>query len=181
MTVKGCRDRALLLLGYAGAFRVSEAIGFDWSDVRWEEKGIVLDLRRNKTDQRSKGQWVAVFKGRHEATCPVRALRCWRRACGGGLPIFQTMDRWGKVLGRRLSESGARLVVKASVVTIGLGADDYSFHSLRSGVITDLISNGASEQRILRRSRHKDAAMLRIYDRPERALEGVNYSDLAGL
>ncbi len=181
LTTKGRRDKALMLISYAAAFRVSEVLGLDWCDAKFESAGVVLDLRRNKTDQRAKGQWVAVFKGKREETCPVRALRSWQKVCDGGLPMFQTMDRWGKVLGGRLSESGARLVVKAGVESIGLDSERYSFHSLRSGILTDLISGGMSSQKIMRRSRHKDAAMLRVYDRPEKALEGVNYSEVAGL
>jgi site-specific recombinase XerD len=80
--LKGVRDRALLLLGFAGAFRRSELVGLDVDDVQEEEDGARVTIRRSKTDQEAAGQTIAVVRGGTAATCPVRALRAWLEAAG---------------------------------------------------------------------------------------------------
>jgi integrase len=73
--LKGLRDRALLLLGFAGAFRRSELVALDVSDIREEEDGARVTIRRSKTDQEGLGVTIAVVRGGTAATCPVRARR----------------------------------------------------------------------------------------------------------
>jgi site-specific recombinase XerD len=59
-TLQGCRDRALLLLGFAGAFRRSELVGLDLGDVAFTSDGVEVTLRRSKTDQEGAGRKVGV-------------------------------------------------------------------------------------------------------------------------
>ena len=68
--LKGQRDRALILVGWAGALRRSELVGLDVDDVRFEERGVIITLHRSKTDQEGEGRHVAIPMGR-----PVR-VRC---------------------------------------------------------------------------------------------------------
>jgi site-specific recombinase XerC len=76
-SLKGLRDRALLLLGFAGAFRRSELVALDVSDIKEEEDGARVTIRRSKTDQEGMGVTIAIVRGGTAATCPVRALRAW--------------------------------------------------------------------------------------------------------
>ncbi|WP_271568447.1 hypothetical protein [Bradyrhizobium sp. CCBAU 11386] len=79
-TLRGKRDRALVLLGFAGALRRSELVGLDVSDIEEVELGLLVTIRQSKTDQEGKGSTIAVARG--SVACPVRALREWLRAAG---------------------------------------------------------------------------------------------------
>lgn len=90
------RDRALVLVGFAGALRRSEFVGLDIGDVRFEAEGVVLRLRRSKTNQEGALEEVAVLYGSDPRTCPVRALQAWLATSGLGTgPLFRSVDRRG--------------------------------------------------------------------------------------
>jgi integrase len=74
-TSSGVRDRALLLIGFAGAFRRSELVSLDVADVSFSGDGLVVQLRRSKTDQEGVGRKVGLPFGSNPLTCPVRGLR----------------------------------------------------------------------------------------------------------
>ena len=76
-TLAGKRDRALLLVGFAGAFRRSELVGLNHADVAFTLEGVTITLRRSKTDQEGEGRKVGLPYGSRLETCPVRALRAW--------------------------------------------------------------------------------------------------------
>jgi site-specific recombinase XerC len=78
----GRRDRALLLLGFAGGFRRSELAALNCEDVQPTEDGLVVKLRRSKTDPEGKGRDVGIPYGSTPSTCPVRALTAWQTAAG---------------------------------------------------------------------------------------------------
>lgn len=77
-SLKGLRDRALLLLGFAGAFRRSELVALDVADIEETDEGIRVTIRRSKTDQEGQGQTIAIVRG--GATCPVKAIKAWLAA-----------------------------------------------------------------------------------------------------
>ena len=82
-TLLGARDRALLLLGFAGAFRRSELVGIDFEDLTFTSDGLVVLLRRSKTDQEENaGRNVGVPHLAHSDACPVGAVRGWLRSIG---------------------------------------------------------------------------------------------------
>ena len=109
--LSGVRDKALLLLGFAGAFRRSELVALDASDIEWTPEGCRVTVRRSKGDQEGLGQQVAIVKG--VVACPVTALRQWLDAAGivEG-PIFRRILRGGHVTQRRLGAESVRLLVK---------------------------------------------------------------------
>jgi site-specific recombinase XerC len=78
--LRGIRDRALLLVGFAGAFRRSELVALNVGDLKFKQQGLLLDLRRSKTDQEGEGRQVAIPYGLHQETCPVHALHGWLEA-----------------------------------------------------------------------------------------------------
>jgi integrase len=69
------RDRAVVLLGFAGAFRRSELAALTRSDIRIDEEGLLVTIRRSKTDQDGQGRTIGIPYGSHPLTCPVRALK----------------------------------------------------------------------------------------------------------
>ena len=77
-TFLGLRDRAILLLGFTGAFRRSELVAIDVEDCQESEEGMTIIVRRSKTDQEGKGRAVGIPRSRDEETCPVKAVRGWR-------------------------------------------------------------------------------------------------------
>jgi len=76
-SLTGTRNRALLLVGFAGAFRRSELVGIDVSDLKFEQAGLLITLRRSKTDQEGQGRHIAIPAGQNPTTCPVLAVRDW--------------------------------------------------------------------------------------------------------
>jgi integrase len=161
----GLRDRALLLVGFAGAFRRSELVGLAVEDVIHVEDGMEILLRRSKTDQEGQGRKVGIPFGSGPAACPVRALRAWLEAAGiSSGPIFHHVDRHGHVNGQ-LSPAAVALVVKRAASAAGIEASRVAGHSLRAGLATAAAKAGKSERAIMAQTGHKSSAMVRRYIR----------------
>ena len=164
--VIGVRDRALLLIGFSGAFRRSELVGLDWEDLAETADGLVITLRRSKTDQEAEGRKVAIPRGREESTCPLRALFCWRGAAGiESGPLFLRVNRHGRILPKRLSAEAVAIVVKRWASRIGYEKGEFAGHSLRSGLATAAAIAGKSERAIMSQTGHRSAATVRRYIR----------------
>ena len=162
----GCRDRALLLLGFAGGFRRSELAALDVGDVLATEDGIVVKLRRSKTDPEGKGRDVGIPYGSTPSTCPVRALTAWKTAAGiAEGALFRGVDRHGHLGSVRLHKDSVGLVVKRAAEAASLDPAKYAGHSLRAGLATQAYLNGAGELAIMRQTGHRSLAMVRRYIR----------------
>lgn len=162
--VLGVRDRALLLLGFAGAFRRSELVALDVADVQETHEGLVVNLRKSKTDQEGAGRKVGIPYGSTLETCPVRMLKEWLKVSGiTAGALFPSISRHGRT-GLRLTDQSVALIVKR-YVPAGLDKAVYSGHSLRAGLATSAAVAGASERSIMDQTRHKSVAMVRRYIR----------------
>lgn len=162
----GVRDRALLLLGFAGAFRRSELVALDVEDVTFASDGATVTIRRSKTDQEGQGRKIGIPYGSNPATCPVRALLAWLEASGiAAGPLFVGLNRHGQMLPERLSDRGVARVVQRQAEAAGLDAAQYAGHSLRAGLATSAAAGGASERAIMNQTGHRSAAMVRRYIR----------------
>jgi site-specific recombinase XerD len=161
------RDRAILLLGFAGAFRRSELVSLDLSDLRDQPDGILVMLRRSKIDQEGLGETKAIPLGSDAETCPVRALRRWIAVAGiSDGPIFRPVDRHASVAPTRLSGKAVSHIVKRAASRAGLDSSVYAGHSLRAGFVTTAAANGASERAIARQTGHAPGStVLRTYIR----------------
>lgn len=163
--LKDTRDRALLLVGFAGALRRSELVGLDVADVERVRQGIILHLRRSKTDQEGRGEKVGVPLGRG-SWCPVTALDAWLDASGiDAGAVFRPVDRHGHVEDMRLSAEAVGLIVQDRVAAAGLDPFLYSGHSLRSGLATSAAQAGVPTWKIRNQTRHASDAMLARYIR----------------
>ena len=172
------RDRAMLLLGFGGALRRSELVGLTIDDVELVEgRGVMITIRRSKTDQHAEGQDVAVYANPEEPElCPARALENWlvfRRqaevAEGAKLdeqPLWCSITKGGKVTGQKLSDKAVVRLVKTAIEAAGLDPSSFSGHSLRAGLITAAAEAGAELPAVMRQARHSVPATTMRYYRP---------------
>lgn len=163
-SLQGIRDAALLLVGFAGAFRRSELVALEVADLHQREDGYLVLIRRSKTDQTGQGRWIGIPYGSHPQTCPVLALQRWLTASAiteGA--IFRGLNRHGTLASARLSTRSVAEIIKRAADTAGLDATRYSGHSLRSGHCTSAARAGVSERVIMRQTGHKSERMLRRY------------------
>jgi site-specific recombinase XerC len=108
---KGIRDRAILLLGFAGAFRRSELVALNVADLDFCDDGIRVTIRKSKTDQEGLGVTIAIAPG--FIACPIDAVRAWIRAAGiSNGALFRSVTRAGKISPRRLSARAVAELVK---------------------------------------------------------------------
>jgi site-specific recombinase XerD len=161
--LKGLRDRALLLIGFAGAFRRSELVALDLEDLEEGELGFRVTIRRSKTDQEGVGQTIAIVRG--SVACPVAALKAWVSAAGiTAGPIFRSVKKGGAVAGRLPAQSVAD-IVKEYAERVGLDSALFAGHSIRSGFLTSAAKRGASIFKMMDQSRHRSVETLRGYVR----------------
>ena len=164
---KGLRDRALLLVGFAGALRRSEIISLDVEDFVFSASGVVVLLRRSKTDQCGVGRRIAIPLGR-TSLCAVTALRAWldsAQIVSGA--VFRSVSRSGAI-GGRLSPQSVALIVKRNAPLMGLAAKELSGHSLRVGFVTSAAQAGVPLFLIQQQTGHASIGMLTKYIRDAR-------------
>jgi integrase len=126
--VEGCgddlaalRDRALLLIGFAGALRRSELVGIDAAHVRSTPAGLRLMIPRSKTDTVGEGDEIGIARGSQVDTCPVRTLHTWLSAAGiRDGPIFRRVTRWGMVGTKRLHPDAVRQILTRRAAAAGI-------------------------------------------------------------
>lgn len=165
-TRAGLRDRALLLLGFAGGFRRGELVALDAGDVTETEDGLRIRIRRSKTDPEGQGREVGIPYGQHPETCPIRALRAWRTVTSADSgPLFRPVDRHDQVHAGRLSDRGVARVVQRAAMRAGLDPARYAGHSLRAGLATAAAQGGAPERAIMAQTGHRSLTMVRRYIR----------------
>ena len=161
----GIRNRAILLVGFAGAFRRSELVALEARDLAWSDEGVVITLRQSKTDQRGEGMQKALpfVPG---ATCAATALRAWLTAAGiTEGPIFRPMNRNGLPKPEPLNPQSVALIIKGACERAGLDPTAYSGHSLRAGHVTEARAKGISDADTMSVTGHKRVETLNLYDR----------------
>src|SRR5579863_6070722 len=98
------RDRALMLIGFAGAFRRSELVGLNIQDLKFNADGLVVHLRSSKTDPEAQGRKVGIPYRSTSSTCPVRAVKDWLAVLKVETgPVFRTVNRHARISDHRLS------------------------------------------------------------------------------
>jgi site-specific recombinase XerD len=162
---KDIRDRALLLVGFAGGFRRSELVGINFEDIEWVRQGVIIKLRRSKTDQEGAGRWIGIPFGRTR-WCPVKATETWLQTAEiGDGAIFRVLDRHSRVQGKRLSGEAVSFILKSRLRQAGIDPERYSGHSLRAGFATSAATAGVSTLKIRQQTGHTTDAMLARYIR----------------
>jgi integrase len=159
------RNRAILLFGFATALRRANIAMLDFDDIDFITEGLVVNVRRGKTDQTGIGRKIGIPLGRYEETCPVRSLQQWLVIRGSSAgPLFSQLPH-GQVNMRRLHPNRISIIVKRYMEQLGLNPDLYGAHSLRAGFVTAAVEAGVGEFRIAAQTGHRSLITLRKYFR----------------
>ena len=162
--LRGCRDKAVLLIGFCAALRRSELCRIRHADLQFTAEGLILTLPRSKTDQTGEGRKIGIPHGRGRI-CPVQTLKGWLERSGITEGFIFRAVSGGKVEDAHLSDRSICNIVKSRVNLVGLDANRYSGHSLRSGLATSAAQQGYSSWEIRRQTGHKSDGMLARYIR----------------
>lgn len=164
-TLRDIRDRAVLGFGMPTAMRRSELVTLQMTDLKRTPDGMLVTVRRSKTDQDGKGSVIPVPIGRRIE--PVRLLEEWLAAAGltDGY-VFRRLSLCGKRLrSEPMSDQSIARVVKARVAAAGYDPSVFAGHSLRSGFLTSAAATGATVFKMQEISRHKSLDVLAGYVR----------------
>jgi len=149
---KKIRDKAIILIGFAGGFRRSEIVNIDYEDIEFVSEGIKIFIKRSKTDQSGEGMIKAIPYFENKNYCPVLALKYW----------FEYSEiKSGKIFD--ISDKSVALIIKKYSSLAGLDPNKYGGHSLRSGFATSAAEAGAEERYIMAMTGHKTTQMVRRY------------------
>ena len=175
-SLHGQRNRALLLLGFAGALRRSELVGLQLGDLQFSPAGLTVQLRHSKTDQEHQGRPIGIPFARDPRHCPVQAVRAWQdgllrqlpQAPSAQAPLFRAINRHGQIAETALTGRSVALIVQACCRDAGLDPTRYAGHSLRAGFCTAAALAGKPNWQIRKQSGHKTDVMLNRYIRDGR-------------
>ena len=146
------RDKALILVGFAGGFRRSELVALDFEDLEFVREGVKIFVKRSKTDQSGEGMTKAIPSFDNALYCPVLHLQNW---------IYEQKNKKGKIFA--ISDKSVALIIKKYAELAGLDGNKYAGHSLRSGFATSTAESGAEERNIMAMTGHKTTQMVRKY------------------
>ena len=174
--LRGKRDRALILMGFAGAFRRSEVAGLRKGHIDSRPDGLLVTVPESKTDQEGEGQLVAIRRIEDSDYCLAKALRRWMDVAQveeGS--VFRGVPRSGYISREAITGRTVGNAVKRAAEAAGLPqAENYTGHSLRAGHITQASMEGASDAAIQAQSRHESDRAFREYVRPQKLLENTS-------
>ena len=160
------RDRALLTMGWMGAFRRSELVALTVDDVRPAREGLVVRVRRSKADQEGRGAEKGIPHASRSDLCAVRALAAWLDAAEiTSGPIFRAVGSGGRVRSGALSDRSVARIVQKVAAAAGLDPATLGGHSLRAGFATTAARKGKSLDAIMRQTLHKSERVARTYVR----------------
>jgi integrase len=178
--LRGNRDKALLLTGFAGAFRRSELAALRIEHIDNRPDGLLVTVPQSKTDQEGEGQLVAIRRIEESEYCPAKALREWVSVASieeGA--VFRGVPRSGLISRDAITGRTVGNAVKRAAEAAGLPqAEDYTGHSLRAGHITQASMEGAPDAAIQAQSRHESDRAFREYVRPQKLLENTSSAHL---
>ncbi|WP_193354128.1 site-specific integrase [Candidatus Protochlamydia amoebophila] len=159
------RDKALLLLGFVGAFRRSELVSLTINDIKFVREGLQITLRKSKTDQEGKGRVIAIPYGSNILTCPVRALNDWLNCSKiSEGPLFRPINRHGQIMDKALTSKSVALIIKRNK-HLEKQKHSFSGHSLRAGFATTAAISGVPEHLMMKQTGHKSSDTIRRYIR----------------
>lgn len=174
--LRDVRNRAMILLGWAGALRASEISGLNLMDLETDDHGLILNIRWSKTDQAGQGRIIGIPYAEDQKYCPVRAVFAWITvATLRQLDLFTHNENGAlfrevagsaalPTVGSRLSTRSITSLVKTLCAAAGLEGS-YSAHSLRSGFCSAAAQGGASTWAIQAHTGHKSVRVLAGYVR----------------
>ncbi len=162
--IKKLRNKALLLIGFAGGFRRNELISLNLEDLEFVFEGLKINVKRSKTDQFGEGFIKGIPYFENYLYCPVKNLKHWlniSKIKKG--PVFVRFLKGSKISNIRLTDQSVALIIKEYLTKAGIDDKNYSGHSLRSGFATSAAEAGAEERSIMAMTGHKSTEMVRRY------------------
>ena len=162
--LKKLRNKALLLLGFAGGFRRNELVSLNFEDLDFVFEGVKIKIKRSKTDQFGEGFMKGIPHFENYLYCPVKNLKNWlniSKIKKG--PIFVRFSKGANLTNIRLTDQSVALIIKEYLTKAGVDNKNYSGHSLRSGFATSAAEAGAEERSIMAMTGHKSSEMVRRY------------------
>ena len=168
MPNKSCRDVALLLFMFHSAMRSSEVAALLWSDLTFDKRGVVVVIRKSKTDQESKSQPIAIPRLEH-SHCAVAALEAWKAKSrgDGDSPLFRWISKKDEIQWRVLIDQRIVALIKEYSEAIDLNPSDFAAHSTRSGYVTSSSERGVPISQMMLRTRHKAVSSISVYCKSE--------------
>jgi integrase len=164
---RNLRDAALLLLGFSGGFRRSELAALKAQDFTFVREGVIVRLRKSKTDPNSKGRDVAIPYTKTQ--CAARALRTWIQHCGveasSEQPVFCKIDKHDHVAGKPLTAAAVGWILLRRMRLKEMDTRGFSAHSLRAGFVTSAARAGVPTWAIQRHTGHRSEQMVHRYIR----------------
>lgn len=158
------RDKALILLGFAGAFRRSELVAVQVENLTFTPQGLVVFIPRAKGDQLGKGSTIGIPYAPNPAICAARAVREWLDVTGlKEGPLFRPFTKNQKLRNVQLSDKSVALIVKENIKKAGLDEREFAGHSLRRGFATSAAQHDIDTLSIMRQTRHKSEKMVHRY------------------
>ena len=146
------KNKALLLIGFAGGFRRSELVEIQYEDLEFVPEGVKIFVKKSKTDQSGEGMTKGIPYFSNPDYCPVVSLKKWIEE--GDVKSDKIFD---------MSDRNVALIIKRYARVAGLDENKYSGHSLRSGFATSTAEQGAEERSIMAMTGHKTTQMVRRY------------------
>lgn len=163
--VQAARNMALLAIGWAGAFRRSELVSLQWTDVVWLDSGIEITLQFSKVDQTGVGL-VKFIPHAYGDRCPVKALKNWQDTCCVDTAfIFAPINRHDQIADKSLTPHAVAHIVKQIIKLTGRDPALYSGHSLRAGFATAGTLAGIPSYQLMQQTGHRSEATLQKYVR----------------
>lgn len=159
-TPTGLRNRALLLLGFTGAFRRSELEALNVEHLAFDEEGLIISLDHSKTNQFGQAEEKAIFYSPDPSLCPIRSLQAWLRVLDRSAGcVFVSLRKNQQVTNRRMTSKYINLITQQYL------GRSYTAHSLRASFVTVSKLNGADDSKVMNQTKHKTSAMIRRYTR----------------
>ena len=173
-TLRGKRDSALFALAFHGAFRRSEVVALYLEDIQWEAGGVLVGLRRSKTNQKGVEETKAILRAPAALPyCPVRLLEAWLAASGiQRRAVFRSLTRGDRLGAGRLTASVVAQRLAHHLEAAGMADRGFSPHSFRAGFITEAHRRGKAAEDIKRVSGHRSQSTFERYIRRSDAFEG---------
>lgn len=184
-TIRGIRDRAILLMGWYCAFRQSELVSIHIEDVTYHEEGIKIFLRKSKTDVYGQGETKAIKYNANTEKCPIHALKAWLELAEITKgPIFRGVDNSCYISETEMGKSQVAIIIRRRMHEYYLSegysqekagdlADKYAGHSLRRGFVTSTYLRGATDAQIMKTTGHKSLQNLMRYKEDADTFRGM--------
>jgi len=165
-SLRDIRDRAILLLGFAGAFRRSELVAINIEDISFNEKGMEIKIHKSKTDQEKQGNIKIILSAKDKPFCPITAVQLWiEKAKLKEGALFRGITKGNQILNNRMSVNVVYNLIKECAVKLELQLEDFSPHSLRAGFVTSAYENKAMLTKIMEQAHMKSMQTAQRYIR----------------